>query len=200
MEKIISLFLLFFSLNALAVELNPLSESKLEMVVPYSFGKHELKAKNFKGRVEWDEKQKKILKGEIRLSISEITGEKPTLICHLQESLGLDYKKSDFPDSHVCSDDKLPSEGKNAIVWPDISAELLSPLSVGDNTAKVKWTMHGQTRELEMPITIKEEGKSVILNSSWSMKRQDFGIVVKKFLFIEASDELPIKLHLSLGQ
>lgn len=196
--KTYSLLFLFFSFTSLAASLVPSEQSKVTIEIPYSMGEHVLNAQGLSGKIEWDEKTNTIQNGELKLAIVNIKAKKSKMECHLRESLGLDYKNSDFPDEHVCDDDdQLPKEGANSIKYSDVTATLVSPLKTGKNVAQVRWNIHGKTKEMVMPITVSKDDKGeVVLDSKWKMKLSDYDIVVKKFLFIAVEDEFSVKMNL----
>ena len=202
--KNFSLFILIFSLNfltSLAGTLTPSEKSKVAIELPYSMGTHEFSAKAFSGKIEWDEKANEIKSGELKLAIEAIKVKKSELKCHMMEALGLDYKASKFPKSHVCNnDDELPKDGPDSIKYPEITGTLLSPLKMGENEAKVSWQIHGKIKEMTMPVTLTkgEGGELVVLNSKWKLKLSDFDIIVKKFLFIAVKDDVSLNMTLSL--
>ncbi len=182
-------------------ELKVLDDSNLLMKVPYSFGEHDLKVKNFTGSVLYNSSKEEITSGKLSIEISSIEGDDKKLVCHMMESLGLDYKVSDFPDDHVCDDNKLPSEGKNSVKFSTITAELTTPSLVSSKVLTLKWTIHGVDKVVEVPFesTWDEKSQKMELKANWTMKRSDFDIIVKKFLFIDASNEIKLKLDLKLG-
>lgn len=196
-----SLLILIFSFTSVAGTLVPAEKSKIAIELPYSMGVHEFSANAFSGKVEWDEKTNEIKSGELKLAIESIKVKKAEQKCHLLEAMGLDYKASEFPESHVCnSDDKLPGDGPNSIKYPEITATLLSPIKMGENEVKVSWLIHGKTKVITMPITLTkgEAGEGLRLTSKWKMKLSDFDIIVKKFLFIAVKDDVSLKKNLSL--
>lgn len=189
--------LLFLSLTSWANSLTPAPASKINITLPYTMGEHELKAKGLTGTLEWDGENKEIKSGELKLPITAIQAEKDELECHMREALGLDYKVSDFPETHVCEDDELPEQGPNSIRYPHITASLLSPLKLGKNQVPVKWNIHGKEKVITMPITLEMKEGKMTLKSKWKMKLSDFDITVKKFLFIGVEDEASLKTNIS---
>lgn len=193
-----SLFILIFSFTSVAGTLTPSEKSKVAISLPYSMGVHEFSAKAFSGKLEWDEKANEIKSGELKLAIQGIKVKKSEQKCHMMEAMGLDYKASEFPESHVCNkDDELPKDGPDSIKYPEITATLLSPIKMGENEVKVSWQIHGKTKEITMPITM-TKGDGIVLTSNWKMKLSDFDIIVKKFLFIAVKDDVSLKMTLAL--
>lgn len=200
--KFFFLICTLFSLTLRAQDiLVPQKNSTLEIKIPYTMGTHNLATQNFSGEIHFDTKTKTLLSGTITLLVTDIMGKDNTLLCHLQESLTLDYGPADFPENHVCDNNKLPVEGKNAPVYKTISATLLAPYKLGDTHMSLKWSIHGQEKELSLPGDVSWDERTHLLKirSEWSMKRSDFGIVVKKFLFIDADNKIPLNLDLTFG-
>ena len=202
MKKFILLFLTGCASSALAAILVPLKESKVILNVPYTMGTHKLEGQGFLGTVHLDEKTLTISEGRLTLRVDKITGEKKTLICHMKEALTLDYEKSDFPENHVCEDDKLPSEGKNAPVYSEIEVQLVKPISVDSTSTTVRWIIHGVSREQEVPVSMSwnKQSRNLLLKSNFTINRKDYDITVKKFLFIGVDDKIPLTIQLVLGE
>ncbi len=186
-----------FSFGSFASAL-ALKKTVIELKVPYSFGTHKLTAKKLDGEFKWSEDRTQITKADLSLAVQDIDADDKTLKCHLMESLTLDYEKSKFPKKHVCEDDKLPSEGKDAPVYQEIKAHLMLPIGLGPSQAQIEWDIHGVKKEQLIPVelTLSEDKKTFSLKADWVMKRSDFGIVVKTFLFIDADDKLPVKVDI----
>ncbi len=201
MKLIILIFFTSCATSALASILVPLKDSKVILYVPYTMGTHKLEGQGFLGTVQFDEKNLTISDGKLSLRADKITGEKKTLICHMNEALTLDYEKSDFPEDHVCEDDKLPTEGKNAPVYPEIEVQLLKPISLDTTSTTVRWTIHGVSRDQDLPVSISWDKltRSLALKSNLSINRKDYDITVKKFLFIGVDDNIPLKIQLIFG-
>lgn len=198
--SILSALVLSFGLTPLSFANDTtVTQSEIELKVPYTFGEHKLIAKELKGNIVWSADKDAILEAEFKLSVFDLKADDKTLMCHLQSSIALNYETSVFPKEHVCENDKLPSEGANAPVYPDITARLVAPYKLGDKTAKIAWSIHGVTKEQTVPLeyTYDETSKRFTVQGTWSMRRSDFKIKVKKFLFIDASDKLPVSVKIS---
>lgn len=198
MNIIMVLALIFFNIS-IAEDLNQMNIS-LSFKVPYTLGTHILKANVLKGTFEWSTKDEKILKSEFKLAVSDIEAEDKKLQCHLMESLTLNYETSDFPDSHVCEDNKLPTTGKNAPFYTHITARLKRPLSLTDKEVLIEWEIRGIKLEQLLPAEMKlsDDKKKLSFKTKWIMKRSDFGIIVKKFLFIDASNDVELEMSTEL--
>lgn len=202
MKKFILLICTAWVTSALATVLVPLKESRVLLSVPYTMGTHELEGQGFLGSVLFNESTRLMSEGRFSLAVDRITGEKKTLVCHMNEALTLDYEKSDFPEEHVCEDDKLPSEGKNAPVYPEIEVQLLKPISIDATSMTVMWRIHGVSREKVIPVSITWDklSRHLTVRSNISIDRKDYDITVKKFLFIGVDEKIPLKIELILGE
>lgn len=197
MQFFLTFAIFIFSFSSFALTLK---EQSLEFIVPYTFGSHAFKSTQLDGELVWDEASRRVTQANYAVDITQVQVKDEKLKCHFEESMGLDYEKSDFPSEHVCNDDdRLPAEGKNAIVFKKIKLRLLSPINLESKTAQVEWEIRGIKKIQELPIEINfnEADNLLTLNAEWKMKRSNFGIVVKKFLFIDADDTIKLKLKLT---
>ena len=176
----------------------PLQDSYLELEVPYTFGKHTLKVTSFQGQLKLNSAKKELIAGNISLDIEKFETKDKTLLCHFLESMTLDYQVASFPEKQVCENDKLPIEGKNAPRFRTISASLVNSAGLSDPSIILKWSIHGVEKDYAIPVQMSWDTQENIFNlsSRWKMKRSDYNIIVKKFLFINASDEISLKLKL----
>jgi hypothetical protein len=197
MKPLLTFLTLGFVLMAQASDTS-LTKTQVELKVPYTFGVHTVEATKLTGQVFWNNDKTQILEADLVLAVTDLTNDDKTFICHLQSSLTLDYTQSDFPKEHVCEDDALPPAGKNSPKHTTITAHLVAPFTLGDKSAKILWTIHGVSREQNVPVvvTLNEDKTQYTLKGEWKMKRSDFDITVKKFLFIDADNKLPVSLHL----
>lgn len=196
------LFLGILSSPAHALILGPLDSSSIKVEVPYTMGTHELSASELGGSVNFNPVVGEISSGNLTLPVTALKNDNAELVCHMRESLTLDYEKSDFPGSHVCEDDKLPTEGKNAPVHHDIVAEIQSPVKLGASEVPVIWTIHGVKKTISVPVTSSWDATSskLTLEGKLTFKRSDFDIEVKKFLFIGVDNKIPVKFRIELGE
>lgn len=204
MKKIILCFLVLCLTPAtFALTLKPLEGTKIEVKVPYTFGTHDITSSEMTGSVDFDIEKSLINSGTLRVDISNLKNKDEKLQCHLRESIGLDYDQSEFPDDHVCDDDnKLPSEGKNAIAYKEIVAQVITPIASGEIEVPVSWTIHGKTQQLptKLQTTWNPETKRLLIEGKITFKRKDFGIIVKKFLFVAVDEEIPVNFKVELGE
>ncbi len=200
--KIVSFIVLsFWVWPSIASTLIPQDSSRVNVKIPYSLGTHEVVAQEFIGSVEFSEDDLVISSGSIGLEVMKLKGKDETLTCHMYESLTLDYEKSDFPAEHVCEDEKLPQSGKNAPVHTTIKVQLSRPSSIKTKSLMLQWTIHGVTRELEVPADFlwNKEAGTLRIHSVFTIDLKDFNIIVKKFLFIGVKDKVTLELELILG-
>ena len=176
--------------------------SKTLVRVKYTLGTYAIPNTQVRGFMNLMKAQGPTLKlktAEVSLLIVGFKSNDTTLDCHLRESLGLDYALSDFPDSHVCSQDRLPAEGKNAVVFDQIQFKTNNSLDIdlskiGEDEVIMEvpgsWTLHGVRREAPAQVKIQKtsNGYRVLGKHSFSLK--DFGVVVKKFLFVSVQDQV----------
>jgi polyisoprenoid-binding protein YceI len=149
----------------------------------------------------WDEETQTLSSGTLTVNVLDFTTKDQTLYCHFIEAMALDYNTSDYPKKHVCPGDKVPTEGKNAPKYKTISATLTKPASTNSTTLSMKWLIRNTQKELQIPVHLEWDKKkeNLKLSSQWKMQRSDFGIIVKKFLFIEAENNLKINLEMNLS-
>lgn len=113
--------------------------------------------------------------------------------------MGIRYSSSSYPEKHICNEqNQLPKDGPNSIQYPTIHFKLeslkLDPPNVDLNelntsisvSAEGKWSMHGITRAVRLPLTIQREGDGHRVKGKFNFSLKEYEIVVKKvkFLFI----------------
>ena len=176
--------------------------SKTLVRVKYTLGTYVIPNTQVRGFMNLIKAQGPTLKlktAEVSFLIAGFKSNDTTLDCHLRESLGLDYALSEFPDSHVCSQDRLPTEGKNAVVFDQIQFKTNDSLdidlsNIGEEEVIMEvpgsWTLHGVRREAPAQVKIQKtsNGYRVLGKHGFSLK--DFGVVVKKFLFVSVQDQV----------
>lgn len=183
--------------NALKVyDVDPFS-SRASVLVKYTLGTYLIPNLDVRGQMELHPTQR--LAGvRVAFGIQGFKSENKTLDCHLQESLGLDYSKSEFPDRHVCQNDLLPSTGKNAIKYPEVAFQSndpdldLSKAGVAPMELEVNgiWRLHGIEKTEKTRLTVYKQNDSILIRGKKSFSLKDFGITVKRFLFISVNDEV----------
>ncbi len=135
------------------------------------------------------------------MPITSIKEGNSELECHLQEALGLNYEKSNYPDKHVCTDDdKVPSEGPNSISYPDIRFEVENLEKAKDRFLVTgQWTIHGITKKEKIDILFQEiDSESIKLQGRIKFNLKDYGVVVKKAFIVSVDDEVEAVLDLNL--
>ena len=177
-------------------DVDPFS-SRASVVVKYTFGTYLIPNTDVRGQMELHPTQS--LSGvRIAFGIQGFKSGNKTLDCHLQESLGLDYSKSGFPDRHVCENDLLPARGANAVVFPEVTFQSedsnldftkASELPVEFEVNGI-WRLHGIEKAEKVKLTIQKRGNGVLVRGKKTFSLKDFGVTVKKFLFISVNDEV----------
>jgi polyisoprenoid-binding protein YceI len=195
MQNLIITLLLPLSLFAQTYSLN---KSKIKFKIPYTMGTHEGKSKSLSGSFN--------LKtgGKFTIPIESLKTGNQEMDCHLYESLGLNYDNSEFPEEHVCDDDKLPSEGKNSIVYPDITYTVEKVISIEDSENKKAfklqgfWTIHGKKNSKDYDLVLIKNENNWTSKLSFELKLSDFDVIVKKFLFISVDNTISLDLSLTM--
>lgn len=172
-------------------------QSKASVQVKYTLGTYVIPNRDARGQLELSP-SKGLTQVRVAFAVQGFKSNDTTLDCHLQESLGLDYNKSDFPGSHVCKNDRLPTEGKNAIAYPEIeftssdakvsfAAVTEAPTTL---TAQGKWTLHGVERPATLTLTVQKVSGGYRVSGKSPLSLKEFGVVVKNFLLISVKDEV----------
>lgn len=170
--------------------------------IPYSLGTHSGASKTLTGKVDFDPTKPDFRGGRFTVPIASLTTGSDKQDCHLREAMGIDYSKSQYPDSHACEDNQLPAQGPDAVVFPEIafhwkSSKIQSgqpPLEKGKPItveAVGNWEMHGQTQAttVELSITLESaEPLTLRVRGRFPFSLKDYGIQVKPFLFVKVKD------------
>lgn len=160
--------------------------------IGYTFGTHKGTADRVEGevRARLAERSLDVDPGSLFVRIDDLRTGDETMECHLRQSLGLDYRKSDFPDSHVCVNDELPKSGPNAVVYPKVTFSWgrHRGLPIRDTvfTLPIEVEMHG-VKKGPYPVDFSlypqdSKGLIVKVDGQLELKLSDFGVVVKKAL------------------
>lgn len=127
--------------------------------------------------------------------------------CHLREALGIDYSHSVYPDRHVCNSDfEIPATGNDSVAFPTVGLvfNTLNELPVVteqgkvDSQIQVDLTMHGITKTYTVPLHVEFDSaqpNQLKISSQFNVPLSDFGIVVKKFLFITVAKHAVVKVN-----
>ena len=183
--------------------------------IPYTFGTHHFVVREVHGalQVEWGDRP--AVSGRLAVPIGALRGGGDTLDCHMRESLGIDYRRSSFPASHVCSGGKLPESGNDAVAYPDITFDVTGvvpaggrlPLVAGQRIPIVvlgRWTIHGVSHEdridARLTLTLDTAGRprTVRVEAVRKILLADYGIVVKRALVITAGEAATVSLNVML--
>jgi len=185
--------------------------------IGYTAGTHRGQASQALGNVVATTSPLQIQTASISIPITAMSTDDTKRDCHMREAFGLDYSRSKYPNEHICdSDHRTPLSGPDAIVFPEIKLELeswtsasdavpssalnLTPGTSLDIIARVKLTMHGVTKEgVNIPLRLNylDQGKGQIqVTGKFDVLLADFGVIVKKFLFIAVKDSATVNLDL----
>lgn len=177
------------------------SEPQVQFRVPYTMGTHEGRLTELSGRLLYDTKTDRLQEGHFRFKIADLkTGDRKK-DCHLQEAMGINYNGSPYPDNHICDDkDQL---AKEAVTFPDVTFDIGTaatgkPTSANEVEMEVsgRWKIHGQGKEITVPLQLTKSESGLTVKSSFPLSLKDFGIIVKKFLFIAVEDRVTVTLSL----
>jgi polyisoprenoid-binding protein YceI len=184
----------------------------ISTALSYSFGTHRNRVTRAQGEVRLDPDLAGSVTGELRVPIDALVSDSAERDCHMREALGLDYKRSRFPDEHLCSNDRLPA---GAVVFQEIilqirggNAPAVTTLAVGKETpisVDAAWTIHGVTRPARLQLTVSRDAKTpgaVRIHGTSDVRLADFGVVVKsaQVLFVKSSvgDTATVQFDLTL--
>ena len=195
--------------------------------IGYSAGVHDGVVSAIDAEVTLDQKNQ-ILAGDFKIDIANMSTGNKTRDCHMREALGIDYSVSQFPNEHVCnSDDKTPTEGPDAIKYPEISfhfssvksnsnsvlSEVLEVGKVYNLAVQGKFSVHGQIKDFTaldstefIPVQVKlinAETGELQLTGKFDIVLKDFGVIVKPFKFgfikIGVADKAKVSLNMKLS-
>lgn len=195
---VIGAFCLLTNLYATSFQVK---DGKASFKLPYTLGTHEGESNKLTGQIDITNKT-----GELSLPIESLKTGNEEMDCHMYEALGINYKNSDFPDDHVCEDDKLPSSGPNSIKYPFIKYQIsnLEILSQSDQKIELKlqgiWDIHGQQKSSSHTLNILKEKNHWKSKTDFKISLKDFDIIVKKFLVIAVEDIATVQANIKWSQ
>jgi polyisoprenoid-binding protein YceI len=164
----------------------------VQFSIPYKLGTHDGPALDVMGSMEYDVATDTIQSGVISIQIINLDSGNSKRDCHLQEAIGLNYAISAFPEEHVCENGNvLPETGPDSIQYPEIRFTVTSSKRISADTSILKGalSMHGISRPIEFPVTVKNrKEKSISLAGSVVIALKDYGIEVKPFLFVSVGE------------
>jgi YceI-like domain len=192
-------------------------DSEIHIDLPYTLGTHDFMVREIRGILKMQGGLFEVVSGRLAVPIAALDAGKKTLECHTREALGLDYSRSKFPKEHVCDGDTLPTAGNDAIVFPEItfdwkSARILDdarPLGLGKSVRLEvlgRWTLHGVSRDDKLELTLTGAAgppahpTAFRVMGTAKIRLTDYGIEVKRALFIKAGDEATIRLNLVFAE
>ncbi len=190
--------------------------ASVQIALPYTFGTHNFQVAALQGEVRADWKDTPVVSGRLVVPLTSLRGGGDTLNCHMREAMGLDYAKSAFPGSHVCSGGQLPASGNDAVAFPEIVFEITRVTVIGARSRGAdgdtfpvavsgRWTIHGIARNdsIDLRLTVPaNEGahpRSIRVEGTRKIRLADYGIQVKRALVISAGEEATVKLDFRLN-
>ncbi|MBS1962270.1 MAG: YceI family protein [Bdellovibrionales bacterium] len=205
MTKSLALSLIYFltaasaARAALYVPAAPVDgKSGLTFAIGYTGGLvHEGFASVAAGEVDLDPATLAVQGGEIGFPIAALDSGNAKRNCHIRESLGLDYTRSVYPKDHVCGgSNTLPAEGADAVAFPEMGFRFIS---FKDGQVTGTFSLHGIQKDLTVPVVLSNEaGGNVRLKASFTLHLPDYGVIVKKFLFVTVDDDAKVGVDLIL--
>ena len=185
--------------------------SSVAFAIKYTLGVHEGKANEATGSLRMDPSLLNVIEGNVEVPIASLTTGNDKRDCHVRESFGLDYAKANYPQNHVCdANNTIPSSGNLAVAFPLLRfkfARLVGPSSASTLQPGVPVTtvvagtleIHGVTREIQVPLTLTNPSDQIDLirvESQFAIDLPDYGMVVKKFLFVDVEKTAQVNLNL----
>ena len=179
--------------------------SGIQFSIGYSLGTHEGTATEITGSLSLQDSPFLISTAAFTVPLNKVNTGNAKRDCHLLEAMGLDYSVSDYPNQHICNgNNELPLSGKNAVAFNEIKFTLTTLLSgPGKATAIGVWEMHGVKKQIEIPLTLTVvEGSPAKLKvkTDFDLSLNDFGIIVKKVLFVTVKDTAHVSMELTLQE
>lgn len=191
-------------------------DTEIHIELPYTLGTHDLVAREIRGTVKMNGDRLDVVSGHLVVPIASLDAGKRTLECHTREALGLDYARSKFPKEHVCDGDVLPPTGSDAVVFPDIAFDWTRTRLLDDASALARgksvrvevwgrWTIHGVTRDDRLVLGVTAAAGAPAhptafrLTGATKIRLADFGVKVKRALFITAGDEAAVRFNLVIA-
>ena len=192
-------------------------DSEIHIDLPYTLGTHDFVVREIRGTIKVHGDALEVVSGHLSVPIAALDAGKKTLECHTREALGLDYAKSKFPKDHVCDGDMLPTSGNDAVVYPEITFDWRGARILDDATALGRgksvrmevlgrWTIHGVSRDDKLTLTLTGAAgppahpTAFRITGTTKIRLADYGIEVKRALFIKAGDEATIRLNLVFAE
>lgn len=186
--------------------------SGITIAVPYILGVHHGSAAQVSGSLLASNNFGTIT-GSLVVPLASMTTGNPTRDCHMRESLGIDYTKSQYPKTHICdSNNQLPSSGGDSVVFQNVVFKLLGVTSAGDIASQMKvgntinlsasgtWVIHGVEKNLSFPLKVLVlDGGNLNIKGSIPFSLSDYGIVVKPVLGIGVNNNMTADLDIIMA-
>lgn len=195
-------FLLFLALSTFYAQAGTfkIKSAEIDFYAPYTFGKHEGKANGLIGQFSDSGA------GKFSIPIKNLKTGNEEMDCHLYESLGLNYEISNFPDEHVCEDDKLPKTGKNSIIYPNISFQVKKAKLLSENENNKTFELmghleiHGQKNFQRWTVAMEKINDVWVSKHKIGIDLKEYGVTVKNFLFIKVDGDVTVNLKINWEQ
>ena len=171
---------------------------EVEFVVPLTIGSHDGTIEEIAGSLTITPGDLAKTHGTLVAPIASFDTGNRKRDCHLRESLGIDYVKSAFPDSHVCDGKRLPAD---AIAFPEVTF-VIDGLRPGED-ANVWFvdgsvTVHGVPKLIggqDVAFTLERtEDDRYSVRGEWVVSLQEHGVIVKNVPFIKVQDKVTVQI------
>jgi polyisoprenoid-binding protein YceI len=115
----------------------------------------------------------------------------------------LEVRKAVFSFSFADLDSNSGKRDSKMLRWIDADAyptarfELKEVVKNGERTiGKGSFLMHGVSRDIEIPFSVKREGKKVVLDGAVSFDYEDWGLEIIKLLIFKVNPSVTPRFHL----
>lgn len=197
------------------LELSESRQSGINFQIGYTLGTHEGESYLGSGSLTLSQDPFQLLVANFILPITHLDTRNSKRDCHLIESLGLDYKVSDYPRSHICdSRNLLPSSGPNSVAFPEIRFQLLAFQETGGLSSLVPgieknievqgtFSMHGVENNISVPVTLllkklSDGQETLTIQGDFKVLLSDYGATVKPVMFVTVEDEAKVHLNMTM--
>ena len=151
------------------------ANSKISWVGAKVTRKHDGSFGTFNGAIDLVDGKPEKSSVTVDVDIASLTTDEPKLIVHLKTPDLLDL--ATFPQAHFASTSIKPGGDKGAT-----------------HTVTGNFTLHGVTKSISFPATIKVNGDTADVNADFGINRKDFGIVYPGMPDDLIKDDILIKL------
>ena len=221
MLNILTLTTLLMSASVFAqttpYQVTPKADGTSEVLfsVGYTLGTHNGSAGKVDGTVQLGQNPFLISSAEISVPLNQLNTGNVKRDCHMFESIGLDYAVSAYPAAQVCDgSDSIPKSGNDSIAFPTLKFSLVSLLDSNSKDPLVPgvakqvnfagtFEMHGVKNTIQVPVTltlIAGTPNKISIKGDFDLLLSDYGIVVRKFLFVTVYNQAHVNLDLELTE